>query len=181
MTLSGRSTPGAARRGRGESGTAILEFTLVAVLLLTIVFGIINFGIILSFKQDMTRAAAEGARAAAVALPSSAVGTTDPRRLAAVAATDEAVAGFKKTCGSGGMTCTVQIHDCNLSLADSNVDPNPDSNGYKNNNSPTAQPDCVTVKLSYDYENHPLLVPVPLISAFLPDSIFAKSVVRLNE
>jgi Flp pilus assembly protein TadG len=177
MTLSGRSTPRAARRGRGDSGTAILEFTLVAVLLLTIVFGIINFGIILSFKQDMTRAAAEGARAAAVALPSTVIGANDTRRLAGVTATNEAVTGFKKTCGTGGMTCAVQIHDCDLTIADSNVSPTPDSNGYDNN----SQPDCVTVKLSYDYRANPLLVPVPLIRAFLPSTIAAKSVVRLNE
>jgi Flp pilus assembly protein TadG len=177
MTLSGRSTPGVARRGRGESGTAILEFTLVAVLLLTIVFGIINFGILLSFKQDMTRAAAEGARAAAVALPSTVTGTNDTRRLAGVTATNEAVTGFSKTCGTGGMTCAVQIHDCDLTIADTNVDPTPDSNGYMSN----SQPDCVTVKLRYDYANNPLLVPVPLIKAFLPSIVSAKSVVRLNE
>ena len=41
----------------------------VMVLLFTLVFGIISFGLILSFKQDMTRAAAEGARAGAVAFP----------------------------------------------------------------------------------------------------------------
>ncbi len=177
MTPSAPAAPGEARRSRGDAGTAILEFTLVAVLLLTIVFGIINFGLILSFKQDVTRAAAEGARAAAVALPSAVEGANDPRRLAAVNATNEAVTGFQKTCGTGGMTCTVQIHDCDYTVADLDLSATPDSNGYKSNTTP----DCVTVKLTYDYRNYPLLVPVPLIAAFLPDEIKAKSVVRLNE
>lgn len=155
-----------------------MEFALIAVLLVTLVFGIINFGLVLSFKQDMTRAAAEGARAAAVALPSTVVGSGDTRRLAAVDATDEAVSELNRTCNSGdGMTCVVQIHDCDYTPPAASTDPSPDSNGYDNN----AQPDCVTVRLVYDHANHPLLVPFPIISAFLPDTMRASSVVRLNE
>jgi Flp pilus assembly protein TadG len=165
------------RRLGDDAGTALVEFTFVAVLLLTIVFGIINFGLILSFKQDMTRAAAEGARASAVALPTTVYGANDPRRLAGVTATNEAVAGFNKTCAANGMVCAVQVHDCDYAVPAADLSDSPDSNGYGNNSSP----DCVTVKLRYDYKNHPLLVPVPLIAAFLPKQIDATSVVRLNE
>jgi Flp pilus assembly protein TadG len=154
-----------------------VEFAFVSILLLTIVFAIINFGLILSFKQDMTRAAAEGARAAAVALPSTVYGANDPRRLAGVSATELAVGEFNKTCGVDGMTCAVQIHDCAYPVAADNLSPTPDSNGYGNN----SETDCVTVKPVYDAENHPLLAPVPLIAAFLPDTIRSASVVRLNE
>lgn len=172
----------APRRCRDDAGTALVEFAFVSVLLLTVVFGIINFGLILSFKQDLTRAAAEGARAGAVALPTAVYGTNDPRRLAAKTATEQAVTGFNKTCQVGGMDCQVNVHDCDDSV--------PDTSGYHSSdptanvqpaNTPNAQPDCVTVELVYDYETNPLLVPVPLISAFLPDEIRAKSVARLNE
>lgn len=176
MSLKPRGERAPAAHG-GDAGTAILEFTFVAVLLLTIVFGIINFGLILSFKQDVTRAAAEGARAAAVAQPSSVEGDLDPRRLAGDAAVKEAVRSFNKECGTGGTACAAQIHDCDYTVADSNFSTTPDSNGYKNNSAP----DCVTVKITYDYDSYPLLVPVPLISAFLPDEIKARSVSRLNE
>jgi hypothetical protein len=44
-----------------------VELSFAIVLLLVVVFGIITFGLILSFNQGMTQAAAEGARAAAVA------------------------------------------------------------------------------------------------------------------
>lgn len=170
-----------ARRCGDDAGTSMVEFAFIMVLLLTIVFGIINFGLILSFKQDMTRAAAEGARTGAVALPSSSYGTNDPRRVAAQLATEQAVTGFSKTCAVDGMQCLVSAHDCD--------NPVPDTNGYHENdptaraqpaNTANAQPDCVTVELIFDYENHPLLVPVPLISAFLPDEIRSKSVARLN-
>ncbi len=164
--------PAAPRRLRGDDGAALVEFTLVGGLLMLLVFGIINFGLILSFKQDVTRAAAEGARAGAVAIPSSTSGANDPRRLAAQTATEEAVDGFGRTCGVDGMTCTVSIHDCS--------DPVPDTNGYHSGTGNT-QPDCVTVELVYDYQANPLIVPVPIISAVLPDEIRAQSVARLNE
>lgn len=168
-------------RVRGDGGTAILEFTLVAVLLLTIVFAIINFGLILSFKQDMTRAAAEGARTGAVATPSGAYGADDPRLIAAQDATEQAVGGFDKTCQVEGLDCRVDVHDCDDAV--------PDTNGYHEDdptanvqpsNTPNDQPDCVTVELIFDYDAYPLLVPVPMISGFLPDEIRAKSVARLN-
>jgi Flp pilus assembly protein TadG len=165
-------------RAHGDDGTAILEFTLVAVLLFTLIFGIINFGLILSFKQDMTRAAAEGARAGAVALPSTTIGANDSRRLAAQAATEEAVGEMERSCtGADGMTCAVQIHDCDFTPPAGSVAPSPDSNGYDNN----AQPDCITVRLVYDHEAHPLLAKLPMIAPFLPKSLDASSVVRLNE
>ena len=157
-----RATP-AIRRGTGDEGAALVEFTFVAVLLLTIVFGIINFGLILSFKQDMTRAAAEGARAGAVAFPAS--GAWD----AAKGATYEAVDGFNRQCNSGdGMACNVNLHPCATPVAPKTVS-NPASTG-----------DCVTVELIYDYANHPLLAKLPLISALLPDTIRDSSVARLN-
>lgn len=165
------------RRGAGETGAAVLEFALIAVLLFTLVFGIIGFGLVLSFKQDMTRAAAEGARAAAVALPSTTTGAGDSRRLAAVQATNEAVGELNRTCNSGdGMTCVVQIHDCDVTPARTDLSPVPDPD-YAGND----EPDCVTVRLEYDHDGHPLLAPLPMIEPFLPDTLRASSVVRLNE
>jgi Flp pilus assembly protein TadG len=141
----------------------MVEFALVAVLLLTIVFGIINFGLILSFKQDMTRAAAEGARAGAVAFPASGAW------VAANGATYEAVHGFNRTCNSGdGMTCNVNLHPCASPVV------------TKTASNPASTGDCVTVELIYDYAHHPLLARLPIISAVLPDTIRDSSVARLN-
>ena len=159
---------GERRRARADSGAALVEFALVSVLLLTIVFAIINFGLILSFKQDMTRAAAEGARAGAVASPASSA------QQDANEATIEAVQGFDRKCdedGDGnptafedtdGMVCNVTLGACEPVPAA--ADP----------------PQCVTVELVYDYEDFPLLAKMPLISAFLPDQIRDSSVARLN-
>ncbi len=144
---------GPARRGRGDEGAALLEFALVSTLLFTLLFGIISFGLILSFRQDLTRAAAEGARAGAVAYPSSGA------QASAVSATNTAVNGFGKTCGSGGMTCTIPaVASCT--------------------GSGTAM--CVTVSLSYDNKAFPLIAPLPIISSLLPTTLTAKSVAQVN-
>lgn len=155
------------RRAGGDEGAALVEFAFVAVLLCLLVFGIINFGLILSFKQDMTRAAAEGARAGAVAPPGSTSAPTTAFT-AAKAATDEAVDGFDKQCGVDGMTCVVHRHDCSVDMTTS-LTPSDDPAG-----------DCITVNLVYDYDNHPLLAELPLLSAALPDVIKDSSVARVN-
>ena len=155
----------ARRRCQGDEGAGLVEFALIAVLLLTLLFGIINFGLILSFRQDVTRAAAEGARGGAVAVPADAADVATAQA-AALAATQEAmkeVGGRFDAigcdgAGTNGMTCTAVIANC------------------------TGQPGfkCVTVKLSYDYDEEPIYGDLPLMSAFLPDKIEATSVARIN-
>ena len=144
------------RRCGGDDGAALLEFAIVSVLLFSLVFGIIAFGLLLSFKQDLTRAAAEGARAGAVAFPSSeAVDQAE-------AATEEAVQGFGQSCGVGGMTCTISpaTFDC-------------DGGG-------PGDAECVEVTLTYDNDADPIVPPFPLISALMPDTMEATSVARVN-
>jgi Flp pilus assembly protein TadG len=152
------------RRARGDDGSAVVEFAFVGVLLFTLVFGIISFGLILSFKQDMTRAAAEGARAGAVALPVAPQTFADAARADADAAVDDAVKEFGGSfsgtgCAKTGMTCSPAV------VAPCGSQPSLD---------------CVTVTLRYDYENHPLYGRIPLISSFMPDTVEATSVARIN-
>jgi Flp pilus assembly protein TadG len=60
----------AARRtaGPGDSGAAAVEFALVSVLLLLLLFGVISFGIALFRQQAASHAAREGARLASVGI-----------------------------------------------------------------------------------------------------------------
>ena len=54
------------KKSRDQRGAAAVEFALIAGLLLTILFGVIEFGRIYSELEVLTSAAREGARAAAV-------------------------------------------------------------------------------------------------------------------
>ena len=162
-------------RARGDEGAALVEFALVAVLLLSIVFGIIHYGLILSFKQDVTRAAAEGARAGAVAFPA----TPTDVETAAQAALDDAVESFggstwsSQGCSRAGMRCRVSEGPC--------------THGSGR---------CVTVELYYDYDGDgdcggvakdpaqpgtQLFGEIPVIGGLVaPDCVSAKSVAKTN-
>ncbi|MDP3892583.1 TadE/TadG family type IV pilus assembly protein [Nocardioides sp.] len=83
-------------RRRDASGAAAVEFALVVPLLLVIILGIISYGFMLSFRQSISQAAAEGARAAAVA-PASA-----DRQALAFEAIENAIGD---SCGSAYLTC----------------------------------------------------------------------------
>jgi Flp pilus assembly protein TadG len=135
-----------------DAGTALVEMSFVIVLLSLLLFGILTFGYIMSFKQNLTQAASDGARAGAVAPAGQAETRAD-------AATDEAVGGFGQTCGSGGLTCTSTVGACPRN--------------------PTVQ--CVTETVRYDYANYPLLPVVPLLGGVMPDELVATSTAQINE
>lgn len=67
-------SPRRLRLRRDESGAALVEFAFVFVLFVTVLYGLITFGMILAQKQSITNAAADGARAA--------VGQTSPEAAA---------------------------------------------------------------------------------------------------
>lgn len=69
-------TPALARmRGRREEGAAVVEFVLVGALLLFVVFGVIQVGLVLHARNVLAADAAEGARhAASLSVPVSSGG-----------------------------------------------------------------------------------------------------------
>jgi Flp pilus assembly protein TadG len=138
-------------RAGGDDGAAVVEMSFVGILLVLLLMGIMAFGYLMSFRQNMVQAATEGARAGAVAVAGNAPAD-------ATAAAEQAVAGFGKDCGDTGLSCVVTVGACP--------------------NAPTVS--CVTVHLTYDYEHHPLLPDVPLIGGALPDTIEAKAVAEVN-
>jgi Flp pilus assembly protein TadG len=155
-----RST-GTARKRRGQRGAALLEFTFVALLLFALVFGIISYAYMMSFRQAMTQAASEASRAAAIA-PS---GQAQARALAAL---NDAVRPYNITC-SGGLllrsgssvgTCSVPAPAGCTSPADTNL--------------------CITVSVSYRYRANPLLPSFPGLGLTLPETIGFTSVAQVN-
>jgi hypothetical protein len=162
------------RRGRGDEGAALVEFAFVGVLLFTLVFGIISFGLLLSFKQDMTRAAAEGARAGAVAVAGPGEDPVVVARAAALTATLEAVEEF------GGSFSTDGCDRVGMHCGDSGL---PSELGEIEVLPCTEDPlqQCVYVELVFEYGDNPLYGNIPLISAFMPDEVSSSSVARINE
>jgi hypothetical protein len=141
---------------RDDRGSAVVEAAFVLPVLGLLLFGIITFGYMMSFKQNLTEAATEGARAGAVA-------ASDPTG-AADAAMTNAAGTFDQSCGSGGLTCIASLADCP-------TQPTP---------TPPTPVQCVTTIVSYDYEHHPLLPAVPLLGALLPHTLSSTASAQVN-
>lgn len=135
--------------GRPDRGAATVEFALISIPLLALVFGAISYGYMLSFRQAMSQGAAEGARAAAV-WAASYDSTQDTARIAAAKASiNEALASYGVSCTSGA-TCTVTIAPCGTVR-------------------------CVKVSVSYPYAAKPLtpdpfLIPLPETLTYVADA-----------
>jgi Flp pilus assembly protein TadG len=159
-----RRTP----RRYSESGAAAVEFALVAPLLLLLVFGIISYGYMLSFRQALSQGAAEGARAAAVSpYPAAA-----DKQAAALSAINDAL-----DVHAYGVTCTgvaansplkkdgATVGSCSVTTAACASDPTKS---------------CVTVALDYRYRDNPLLPNFPGVGLVLPAHLFYDATARVS-
>ena len=152
------------RADREERGAAAVEFALILPILVVLVFGIIAFGYMLSFRQALSQAAAEGGRAAAV----KPAGTTNADRLtAARAAVNDALDTYGVECTSTGSlthsggasgTCTITIGACS---------------------SGPSGAQCAKVNLDYPYSDN-ALIPGLGINAVLPDDLVYSTEVRVS-
>jgi Flp pilus assembly protein TadG len=131
---------------------------LIAPLCL-LLFGIVVYGYLMSFRQNMTQAAAEGARAGAIA-PAT---FGNAKAIAqATQATKEALQSFGEDCGNGRMSCTVTVTTC------------------PNSPPPPNAINCVKVQVDYDYEHHPLMPDIPIVSAAIPGTFTSQSTAQIN-
>lgn len=143
---------------RDDRGAAAVETALcICFVVLPLVFATIAYAYMLSFRQTVTQAAAEGARAGAVA-PS---GTADAdRSTAALKASSGAMAT-----GPGGLTCNVDNLVCTAPVATC-------ADGSGKN--------CITVTVTYPYRDHSLLPTIPGMGFLLPETITYAAVAEVN-
>jgi Flp pilus assembly protein TadG len=124
-----------------------------------LLFGIVVYGYLMSFRQNMTQAAAEGARAGAIAPPDNSPNTHVLAINQATDATTKALQSFGEDCGNGRTTCSVVVTTC----------PSPSTLN------------CVTVTVTYDYEHNPLMPDIPLVSGAIPSTFVSKSTAQINQ
>ena len=136
-----------------QQGAVLVEFALVVTFLCLVVFGTITFGILLGYRQNLTQAATEAARAASVQQDQS-----DQER-AALAAATSALDELDHRCSAtpqSGITCTVSaVFAC------------PDDTTLA----------CRTVTVTLDNDQHSVVPKVPLLSAFIPHQLHARTTV----
>ena len=147
------------RRRRSEHGAVTVEFVFVLPFLLGIIFLIISLGVMLSFRQTMSQAAAEGARAAAVAPSNLSYDARKAKAREAIGTAFQGQIGGAVACGTG-LTCSFDppagAPPCN------------------------AANKCVTVTVTYGYRADPR-VQVPLVpDIMLPETLTYTASARIN-
>ena len=150
-------------RSRRSRGVALVEFAFVCVLLFTLIFGIISYAYMMSFRQAISQGAAEGARAGAV---TPAAFTVTQKETAARNALNEALDSYSISCsgttllrdGSNVGTCGVTVATCT------------------NNTSRS----CVSVAVDYHYNDHPLLPAFPGFGIVMPDHLAYTAVAEVS-
>jgi Flp pilus assembly protein TadG len=136
-----------------ERGAEMIEFAIVVVLLVALLYGIITYGLILAAQATVTQAAADAARAGIVS-STTAVATAE-----AQAGTDVGWMN-KGTCGTSGTTIT-----CVASQI-----PCPSN----------ANNTCLKVTVSYNYSSSPLFPELPGLGIITPSAISSTNVLQLS-
>jgi Flp pilus assembly protein TadG len=170
------------QRRDDERGAELIEFALVVVLLITLLYGIITYGLILAAQSTITQAAADAARTGIV----QGTGTTTCLGVTSVsaagcaavaqAATDlgwmnkgtctESVNGTTVLTGSGPITCSATICGSGTTACSS-----PSS-------CTTYQ--CLQVTVSYNYSSQPLFPELPGLGLFTPSTLSSTNVLQLS-
>lgn len=141
------------RQRQREDGAAAVEFVLVVPILLTLVFGIINWGLIFTTQISLNSAARDSARA----------GVVQPLGGAGLTCADIAnlARNQGKTLGTGsiGVTVSGPSYSCSLPAGQTTV-------GGDASETPCSSVDSVsnpqlTVQLTYDYKS-----PVPIVPPY---------------
>lgn len=160
------------RRQQGDRGAAMVEFAFVGVLLVVLLLGIVVMGFLLSFKQNITQAAAEGARAVVGITDDPTTASVDERDPLVESTLDSVVASYTDNgCGSSGIQCLWKIHACTDDTSDFTIltDSRPGTD------------ECITVRVEFANQGDTrIFPPIPLISALEPETIASQSTARLQ-
>src|SRR5690242_17721260 len=141
-----------------ERGAALVEFSLVAMLFMFIVYAIAVFGMMLSTKNSITHAASEGARAA-LGVSDLPAATLDARRIT--------------------QATTTVASSLNGSLG-SHYSPSDVSATIAGCDSPADTHKCITVRITYPWSTRPIIPLAPGMGLATPNNITATAVVRLS-
>ena len=140
---------------RDERGAALLEFALVFGIFVFVLYALIAYGMMMSTKNSITHAAAEGARAAIGVT----AGDTNPAnviddRLDAAKAQALASLHWMNSAQKAATTITPGWGSC-----------------------PTT---CVKVDIVYNYSQQPLVPPAPGLGLVTPSTLSSEAIVALS-
>lgn len=158
------------RRQNDEEGAELVEFAMIVLLLITLLYGILFFGLALGAKVTITQASADGARSGIVAAtPTLAVSDAQNQSL-----DDLAWMAGSLTCSTSGIACQ---------NAASATCPSADIvcvNAYEVTATSTCSATCLIVDLTYNYANEPIIPGAPGLGIITPKTISSISTLQVS-
>lgn len=139
---------------RDERGAALLEFALVFGIFVFVLYALIAYGMMMSLKNSVTHAAAEGARAAIGVSAGDTNGNGIDDRLDAAKAQALASLAWMNSAQKSATTITPTWGSC-----------------------PTT---CVKVDISYNYSQQPLIPQAPGLGLVTPSTLTSDAIVALS-
>jgi hypothetical protein len=151
----------------GERGSVLVEFSLVIVLFVMLLYGLIAFAMALAFKHSITQAAGEGARSAVGAYPTGAgpFSQNDIDNAKELAATNTVIRDLDWV-GSRFDPLTDLFVDVDW------CDPA---------HTATGDPRCITVAINQDYKARPIVPSAPGIGVLMPDRLQSTAIVEVTQ
>ncbi len=157
-----------------DRGAVLLEFVLVIPIFIFVLYALISFGVALSLKEDVTHAAAEGARAA-IGVPvnpaqsdyfdTTCAPSTTPVPESQPCQAEETAALNRAKAVLGWLGSNAQYLTITPSVTACSGDP---SN------------QCITVKITYPYGDHPVIPNAPGIGVINPSELSSTAVVQVQ-
>ncbi|HSZ37073.1 MAG TPA: TadE/TadG family type IV pilus assembly protein [Acidimicrobiales bacterium] len=170
--------------GDDERGAELLEFALVVVLLITLLYGIITYGVILSAQATVTQAAADAARSGIVQGTSTgSCNNISGVDLAGCAAVQEAATDLgwmnKNGCVEWVNTTTPTVTTNNVTPTGNTTSPITCTATIEQCPSVSANT-CLSVAVSYNYSSAPLFPELPGLGVITPSTISSTNVLQLS-
>ncbi len=144
----------------------MVEFAIVVVLLIALLYGIITYGLILAAQATVTQAAADAAR-------SGIVSSTTPVATAEAQACND-IGWMNKSCGApttyNTTTCTFSPNpaDAITAFACTMACPSVSTNT------------CLEVVVTYNYSSAPLFPEMPGLGVITPSTISSTNILQLS-
>jgi Flp pilus assembly protein TadG len=152
----------------------MIEFAIVVVLLITLVYGIVMYGVILAAKVSITQATADGARAGIVQATTSSAESTAVDQTAddlGWLGLGSCTSGTKMSCLTNGTTCPATYQSNGVYMCISSTEAACASNAANT---------CLTVALTYYYANDPLFPEMPGLNLVSPTTLTSTSTLQVS-
>jgi Flp pilus assembly protein TadG len=160
----------------------MVEFAIVVVLLITLLYGLITYGLILAAQSTITQAAADGARSGIIQGPTATTTCNGVANISSAGCTAVEQAATDISWMNQG-TCTETVNGATVqsgTTAGSPATAITTCSATTANCTSNSANTCLTVTVSYAYGKSPIFPELPGLGVITPSTISSTNVLQLT-